>query len=987
MIRDDNPTACTVGPDDSPLEEMERQSRPAYVLRREVSAGTFGEVWEAVQLTLRRVVAVKRPRTPGPDGLSDGWQQIEHEFLREAMTAGQLDHPNIVPVYDLGRDAQGRPLLAMKLVEGDRWDELIRSEDRTRREFLVRHVSILVKIAKAVAFAHSRGIVHRDLKPQQVMVGRFGEVYLMDWGLAVGLPGTESLRGSGAFVKPLAEASSPAGTVAFMAPEQTRPVPDGIGFWTDVYLLGGTLYYILTGEPPHGSEDSQAAFERAARGVVEPPEARAPGYPIPRELSAICMEALEAEPSRRPPSALRFVEALEGWLSGTAARSESRQVTAEAARLLESSSAESSYSLLEETDALLSRALTLWPDNPEASGLQRRLLETYAETALRHGDLSLAAAQAQRLPDALLRTALLDRISAAVRRVQAQARQFRLAVYSTLVLLVVLMALGLLIARTSAEAMVAESRLLAETAERDMQRLLAEQKRRHEERNAATYRRASQLQTAMAELVDLARREALTPTTLEAGEDWSVAWLNSRPAVREDLRRRLQEIDRMRQIIEEQGEWAEPEPAEISFARGVLALADGGTTGADEAYRHFLRAVTLQPLRHELRLAAGVAALRGGNTTSATMHLAEALQRARFTETLGHHMVVSMHYETNRLLWQGLSLEAGDLIIEAGRGGRENSRYREISGSWDDSSHASHYKSVAPGLTPPERCGTRRLLFYEPYRPVNPKVPARARFSPEFATPQRRHVYVTWPGEANATPVYYIIRHAGGEQVVALTQNGYSIDGEPNSNAWIPLGEFEFGSGPDQYVEVAVGDDVRPLAPERYGQVSVDAVLFAVRPLAAGIRPATVAADACPTGPLVCDAPDGESMPPLHWSTSLAEAEEEARRTSRPLFLYCWQPADSCFIHPINRNRDYCENHLLVHPAVTALLKEKFIPVSVDLSRSVELAKRYGAGGAGVELRIVRPGAEPASGGRSLKGDALLLSPAHLVAWAQEGEG
>src|SRR5205823_6499906 len=152
-----------------------------------------------------------------------------------------------------------------------------------------------------IAFAHARGIVHRDLKPSQVMVGNFGDVFLMDWGLAVTFLPPEEQREdmAAACATHIDYAANPAGTVAFMAPEQTEKTAEHVGPWTDVYLLGGILYYLLTGTYPHPQRNSVEAFQHASRGNLEPPEQRAPDTSIPPELSQLAMKATARDRNAR----------------------------------------------------------------------------------------------------------------------------------------------------------------------------------------------------------------------------------------------------------------------------------------------------------------------------------------------------------------------------------------------------------------------------------------------------------------------------------------------------------------------------------------------------------------------------------------------------------------------------------------------------------------------------------------------------------------
>jgi serine/threonine protein kinase len=246
-----------------------------FHLIEQIGRGGMGEVWEARQASLGRTVAVKRIRQ---DRLSNEDRSVlTVEFVREAIITATLEHPNIVPVHDLGADADGLPLLAMKLVKGRPWDALLKEDflKLSAPALLGKNLPILVAMAQAVAFAHARGIVHRDLKPGQVMVGEFGETILMDWGLAIFVGASDSAE-SGAFAQDagaapfrppsIAEALNPAGTPALMAPEQTESEPNRLGVRTDVYLLGATLYFLLTGTYPHRGATSADVMRRARRG-------------------------------------------------------------------------------------------------------------------------------------------------------------------------------------------------------------------------------------------------------------------------------------------------------------------------------------------------------------------------------------------------------------------------------------------------------------------------------------------------------------------------------------------------------------------------------------------------------------------------------------------------------------------------------------------------------------------------------------------------
>lgn len=421
------------------------QTGASYRLIKRIGRGGMGEVWEAVQVSLNRAVAVKRVVTHGK--ASDSTAARTRDFMMEALVSARLEHPNIVPVHDLGRDEAGAPLLAMKLVKGASWETKIREEFETLtpEHFLTRHVPILIAVAQAVAFAHSRGVVHRDIKPSQVMLGDYGEVLLMDWGLAVVLgeqPGDliseEVLLDDEALVEdsiyPTRElASSPAGTPAMMAPEQTESDSRSIGTWTDIYLLGSTLYYLITGTMPHVAPSTMAAMERAASGIVEPPSKRAPNRYIPRDLEDLCLKSMVANPLERTATAREFIALLQDHLAGASNRLQSAAITEVIAKELQSPSKD--YDTYASSLTRLTNAVALWPRNPAVPKLREEVLDKFTEAALQGGDLVLARLEGERLAPGKRREQLLARVANAERNVRRRAAQRRLAIGASLVLL------------------------------------------------------------------------------------------------------------------------------------------------------------------------------------------------------------------------------------------------------------------------------------------------------------------------------------------------------------------------------------------------------------------------------------------------------------------------------------------------------------------------------------------------------------------------
>jgi serine/threonine-protein kinase len=231
----------------------------------------MGEVYRCTD-AFQRDLAIKvlRPEL-------DGDATAEERFLREALLTGSLQHPGIVPVHNLGKLADGRPCYTMKLVRGRTLAEMLRDE-AAGPERLSRLLAIVEKVCQAVAFAHSKGVIHRDLKPSNVMVGEFGEVQVMDWGLAkqlsraepipVTAEATEEVETVGRVeeAEGLSRAGAALGTPAYMPPEQAQGDWDIVDERADVFALGAILCEVLTGRPPYYGAYRDELLRRARRG-------------------------------------------------------------------------------------------------------------------------------------------------------------------------------------------------------------------------------------------------------------------------------------------------------------------------------------------------------------------------------------------------------------------------------------------------------------------------------------------------------------------------------------------------------------------------------------------------------------------------------------------------------------------------------------------------------------------------------------------------
>jgi serine/threonine protein kinase/formylglycine-generating enzyme required for sulfatase activity len=322
----------------------------------EIGRGGMGAVVRVWDEDLERPLAMKVMLGEVPAEVSEATppdtQQRLARFLEEAQVTGQLDHPGIVPVHEIGLDAEGRVFFTMKLVRGrtllEVFSELARDEGGWTQ---TRVLGLLLKVCEAMSYAHAKGVIHRDLKPANVMVGRFGEVYVMDWGLARVLggragrePGVEppsgapvssvlSLRhrGSGDTPPPAALQTLEGdimGTPAYMSPEQARGQLDQVGPPTDVYALGAMLYQLLVGRPPPSVLELPGSGAGRGTALEAPLHELAPG--TAPELEAICEKAMALDPAARYPDMSALAEDLSAYLEGRVVRAYETGAWAEA---------------------------------------------------------------------------------------------------------------------------------------------------------------------------------------------------------------------------------------------------------------------------------------------------------------------------------------------------------------------------------------------------------------------------------------------------------------------------------------------------------------------------------------------------------------------------------------------------------------------------------------------------------------------------------
>jgi serine/threonine protein kinase len=281
-------------PKDTPQAPAAPLQPPArfgvYELVQEVARGGMGVIYKAHHGELQRTVALKMIL----DGSLNS-EEARERFHREARAAAALDHPNIVPIHDIGSH-DGRSFFTMAFVDGPNLKQAVRDHGLPAPRDAVR---LLLAVADAVGYAHDCGVIHRDLKPENILLDPQGRPRVADFGLAkLSGPGDPSLTASGQMI----------GTPTYMPPEQAAGQADKIGPHTDVYSLGGVLYFLLTGEPPFRGQSVTEVLAQVMSEEPRPPRQLNPQAPEP--LEAICLKCLNKDPARRYPSAAALAEEL-----------------------------------------------------------------------------------------------------------------------------------------------------------------------------------------------------------------------------------------------------------------------------------------------------------------------------------------------------------------------------------------------------------------------------------------------------------------------------------------------------------------------------------------------------------------------------------------------------------------------------------------------------------------------------------------------------
>jgi len=303
---------------DRPLPDV-LNPNTRYLFLGTIAKGGKSLISSVKDMHLSRVVAYKTLR---PEFVDDEIEQTR--LLREARVSAMLQHPNTVPVYEIGRNRQGHTYFTMKQIHGYTLREII---DYRARYDLSQLIEVIEQVAQALAYAHTHGVVHRDIKPENILIGPYGEVLLLDWGLAKvwskdGGSTDETtheekhLDDTG---KTMTGHGKAQGTLCYMSPEQIRRDPE-INFSTDIYSFGSVLYEILSGQTPFDS-DKVYELTDAVQKDEPPTPSEVSKYPVPKTLENLCLKCLNKDPARRPESMKEVILTLnQNWLDELLAR-------------------------------------------------------------------------------------------------------------------------------------------------------------------------------------------------------------------------------------------------------------------------------------------------------------------------------------------------------------------------------------------------------------------------------------------------------------------------------------------------------------------------------------------------------------------------------------------------------------------------------------------------------------------------------------------
>lgn len=281
---------------------------PRYTFHEELGAGGVGQVVAALDREVRRLVALKTLQ-PGPAGDP----VVTARFVEEARITAQLEHPGIVPVYDLGAGPDGSPFYTMRIVKKRSLRDVLARPELRKQWSTARLMGVILQVARALGYAHSRGVLHRDIKPENILVGDHGEVYVADWGLAKLEDGSPIIiHGEGSSPPP--NQTDAGGTPGYMPPEVLQGNWDAVDHRADLFALGVILYEILTGKPPFEGRNVAEIYMSTWERTPARPTSINPAAPL--LVEDLCLELLAKDPSARPKSADEVAERIEEFLEG-----------------------------------------------------------------------------------------------------------------------------------------------------------------------------------------------------------------------------------------------------------------------------------------------------------------------------------------------------------------------------------------------------------------------------------------------------------------------------------------------------------------------------------------------------------------------------------------------------------------------------------------------------------------------------------------------
>jgi len=320
---------------------MDGNPAERYTPHKKLNQGGMKAIWEVDDHRTARKVAMALIQ----DSRIASSEDIE-SFLYEARLTANLQHPNIIPIYDIAVDENGNPYFTMKALKGETLSEVLKqlrdgSEAYRTRYSRTRLLGIFLKVCNAIDYAHTKGVIHLDLKPSNVIVGEFGEVHVLDWGLSTLITHLSEYDGepvswhslddvsleNGQTLTRYLESSAKrrhtvGGTPGYMSPEQAQGSPSDIDFQTDVYMLGSMLYEILTYECPITGDTVKQVLQKTVRGDFPPPARRAPELHIPPALAAIAMKAMQTDPGERYPNVTALIRDIHQYQDGFATMAE-----------------------------------------------------------------------------------------------------------------------------------------------------------------------------------------------------------------------------------------------------------------------------------------------------------------------------------------------------------------------------------------------------------------------------------------------------------------------------------------------------------------------------------------------------------------------------------------------------------------------------------------------------------------------------------------